>query len=186
MDSKLDNAKRAFGSKETPSSIEACDQLLAENGELLKEVKQTCKELEKEGQSLCNELLPWLKTDTLKNASVEDVAAYCTPPLKKDGKIRNSIDHLDVAGGKELTSYDHISQALMRNRLHEAHCKELLSNQQQYVKQIATKIQYETDVQEVSHIMLFVYGTFAIGEVPINLLTLLQFVCTTKLPVNDQ
>jgi len=193
VDSKLDNAKRVFGSKDEPSSINACDQLLAENGELLEEVKQTCKELEKEGQSLCNQLLPWLKTDALKSVSVEDVAAYCTPPLKRDGKIRNSIDHLDVAGGKELTSYDHISQALMRNRLHEAHCKELFSNQQKYVRQIATKIQYETDVQEVSlctHIIFFClpvnYGTSAIEEVPINLVTLLQFVCTTKLPVNDQ
>ena len=150
MDSKLDNAQRVFGSKDAPSTIEACDHLLAENGQLLEEVKQTCKELEKEGQSLCNQLLPWLKTGTQKATMMEDVAAYCTPPLRRDGKIRNSIDHLDVAGGKELTSYDHTNQALMRNRLREAHCKELFSNQQQYVRQIAMRIKYENEVHEVS------------------------------------
>jgi len=157
VDSKLDNAKRAFGSKDAPSTIDACDQLLAENGKLLEEVKETCKELENEGQSLCNQLLPWLKTVSQKSVSAEDVAAYCTPPLKRDEKIRNSIDHLDVAGGKELTSYDHISQALMRNKLHEAHCKELFSNQQRYVGQIAMKIKYETHVKEVSLCILIIY-----------------------------
>ena len=150
MDAQLDNVQRLFGSKDAPSSIKACDKVISANGQLLEEAKQACKELEKEGQSLCNQLLPWLKPETQKSTSMEDVAAYCTPPLKRDEKVRNSLDHLDVAGGKELTSYDHINQTLMRISLREAHCRELFSNQRQYVRQIAMKIKYESEVREVS------------------------------------
>ena len=152
MDSKLDNAQRVFASKESPVDVGTCEQLLRSHEQLLSEVKKDCKNLKAEGSSLCDQLSPWIQQKPPPPTS-SSVSAYCSPVQRSDrSRFRhNSLDHLDVANGKELTSVDHIHQTLMGVELREAHCRELFSAQQTNLKHVARRIKFEMAVREVSH-----------------------------------
>jgi len=150
MDNKLDGAQRVFASKEAPVDVGTCEQLLRSHEQLLNEVKKDCKILKAEGSSLCNQLSPWIQLKSPVTAT-GNVSVYCSPVQRQDGtRFRNSIDHLDVAGSKELTSVDHVNQTLMGIDLREAHCRELFNVQQQHLRHVARRIKFEMSVREVS------------------------------------
>ena len=150
VDAKLDTAQRIFASKESPVDVKTCEQLLHSHEQLLDEVKRECKNLKTEGNALCDRLSPWVQLKPLSPAS-SNVSAYCSPVLRQDGsRFRRSLDHLDVANGKEETSVDQINQALMGVEVREAHCKEMFSLREQHLKHVARKIKFEISVREVS------------------------------------
>ena len=150
MDNKLDSAQRLFASKESPVDVATCEQLLKSHEQLLSEVKRECKNIKAEGSALCDRLSPWIQQKPQAPAS-SNVSAYCSPVLRQDGsRFRRSLDHLDVANGKEQTSVDHVNQTIMGIELREAHCREMFYIQQQHLKHIARKIKFEITVHEVS------------------------------------
>lgn len=150
MDARLDGAQRLFASKESPVDVGTCEQLLRGHEQLLSDVKKDCKSLKAKGSSLCDQLVPWIQPKP-RSPSSASVSAYCSPVLRSDSsRFRNSLDHLDVASGKEETSVDHINQTIMGVELREAHCMELFHVQQQNLKQVARRIKFEMAIREVS------------------------------------
>ena len=150
VDAKLDTAQRIFASKESPLDVETCEQVLQSHEQLLDEVKRECKSLKTEGNALCDRLSPWVQLKSNGSTS-SSVSAYCSPVLRQDGsRFRRSLDHLDVANGKEETSVDQINQALMGVEVREAHCRELFSLREKHLKHVARKIKFELSVREVS------------------------------------